>query len=100
MDEPTDFQVKFRMRMLERMAMRAMILAAAQGRSLAEARQDSIAWLERSVTLADAIAGGNLDDAALTELYAVEAREVIDDLISETNALVKELEATRMGEAR
>ena len=97
-EDPTDFQVKFRMAMLERMALRAMIIAASYGRTLADARQDSIAWLQSATALSDQIAGGaTRDDFALSELYNVEAREVIDDLIAETNALVKQLEAVRKG---
>lgn len=95
-DNPTDFQVKFRLRMIERMALRAMIMTAAQGRSLEEARRDSSAWLEANVTLAGETAGGTGDHVTLAEIYASEAREVIDDLIAETTALTKELEAKRM----
>jgi hypothetical protein len=96
-DDPTDFQVKFRLRMIERMALRAMIISAAHGRPLAEARSDSIAWLDSSISLSDEIAGGTRDRPAVAELYATEAREVIDDLIAQTNALVGELEAGRKG---
>src|SRR5579862_9912846 len=94
-EDPTDFQLKFRVAMLERMALRAMIIAASHGRTLDQARQDSVAWLQSSTALANKIAGAARDDFALSELYDVEAREVIDDLIAETNALVKELEAGR-----
>jgi hypothetical protein len=97
-DDLTDFQVKFRVRMIERMALRAMIMSAAHGRPLAEARRDSVAWLESSVNLADETAGGTREHPALAELYAAEAREVIDDLIAQTNALVKELDATQKGQ--
>jgi hypothetical protein len=97
MDAPTDFQVTFRIRMLERMMLRAMLQSAAHGRSLAEARRDSIAWLEDSVALVHDIVGNTRGHAALDKLYAAEAREVIDDLIAETNALAQELEAGREG---
>ena len=93
MDEPTDFQRKLRTRLLERMALRAMLQGAAQGRSLAEARRDCVAWLESNMQLADAIGGDVQAHPALAELYAAEAREVIDDLIAETKALAQELEA-------
>jgi len=97
MDHPTDFQVKFRIRMLERTMLRAMLQSAAHGRSLAEARRDSIAWLEDSAALVHEIVGNTRGRTALDELYAAEAREVIDDLIAETNALVAELEAAKKG---
>ena len=93
MDEPTDFQRKLRTRLLERMALRAMLQGGAQGRSLGEARRDSIAWLESNMKLTDAIAGDVQAHPALAELYTAEAREVIDDLIAETKALAQELEA-------
>ena len=93
MDELTDFQLKLRRGLLERMALRAMLQGAAQGRSLAEARRDCVAWLESNMRLTDDIAGDIQAHPALAELYAVEAREVIDDLISETKALAQELEA-------
>ncbi len=100
MDEPTDFQIEFRMRMLERMALRAMIESAAHGRSLSEARRDSVNWLESNLGLADKIAHGTRDDRMLAQLYEVEAREVIDYLIGETEAITKGLEAGREQQAR
>lgn len=95
-DEPTDFQVKFRLRMLEEMALRALILSAAHGRPLSEARKDCVAWLESCVSLAGETAhGATRDNSALAELFEAEAREVLDDLIAETHALAKDLEAGR-----
>ena len=96
-DEPTDFQARFRLRMLERMALRAMILSAAQGRSLAEAREASVAWLESNADLTET-ASETHDHPSLAELYAAEAREVIDDLIEATNALALEMETGRKGD--
>ena len=94
-DDPTDFQMKFHMRMLERMALRAMILSASHASSISDARQDDVAWLQSNLKLAGEIAGRTRPDAALAELYADEAREVIDDLIAQTNALAKDLETRR-----
>jgi hypothetical protein len=95
-DDPTDFQVKFRLSMLERMALRALLLSASRERSPADAHRDTVVWLESCIRLAGETAhGATRDNPALAELYEAEAREVISDLIAETNAIAKEIEAAR-----
>jgi hypothetical protein len=85
------FRLRFRVKILEQIALRLAFGAPVltQGKSVEASRKQLVGYLRRASTLADEVYPKAVDDPAQAALYADEAREMIEEMVSFVNTLGK-----------
>ena len=90
--EVEDFKLNYRITVIEKMAVKALLLIGAlPPRSLSESHDDLKDWLDLCSTSADQVYGRVFRDPAQVALYGDEVRAIVEEIKKDLDSLVREI---------